>query len=358
MRIIITADIHNGVPRQTDDCIWSMEVIRKYAHENDISAILVLGDLFHDRFSLDIEVFSKVYDFFDETDRNYNQKWLCFPGNHDMFLKNSWKINSLRPLNRLLTVHEDVSLIKIDGHRFWILPFIHFESAYMNILAKIEGKHEEGDVLLTHIGINGATLNECFLLKNWNIVTFEDSPFDRVYTGHFHCMQQVGKNVWYPGSPIPFRFDEGVVDHGFFIYDMESREHEFIKIFEIGPSENRPPDYLTIPQEDIDPDDLPGNKIRVILDREHTGNELDEIRSDLMEQGAVSVSWIRTKEKELDIKKAQLEGANISSIDKMFEAWLEYDDPKNMNNDLLIKLNDQVVQESKEKIVMEEVEDV
>lgn len=358
MKIIITADIHNGVPKRMNDCIWSMRTIRDYAHKNDISVILILGDLFHDRFSIDIDVLTQVYDFFDETDKDYEQKWMCFPGNHDMFLKNSWRVNSLRPLARLLDIYEDVSLIKIDGHRFWILPFIHFESAYMNVLAKVEEQHEEGDVLLTHIGVNGASLNECFLLKNWNIVTFTDSPFDRIYTGHFHCTQQVGHNLWYPGSLIPFRFDEGVVDHGFFVYDMESREHEFVKTYEVGPSESRPPDYLTVPCDDINPDHLPGNKIRVILDREYTGNELDEIRSGLIEQGAVSVNWLKPKEKELDIRKAQLEGANISSIDNIFVAWLEHDQPKDMNNELLIKLNDQIVQESKEKIVLEEVEDV
>ena len=61
MKIIITADIHNGVPKRLDDCIWSMRTIRNYAYENDIGVILILGDLFHDRYSLDIDILTQVY---------------------------------------------------------------------------------------------------------------------------------------------------------------------------------------------------------------------------------------------------------------------------------------------------------
>jgi DNA repair exonuclease SbcCD nuclease subunit len=353
MQIIITADIHNGVPKRTDDCIWAMSTIREYAAENNIHAILVLGDLFHDRFNLDVAVLSKVYDFFDETDRDYDQKWVCFPGNHDMFLKNSWEITSLRPLNRLLDIHEDIKLIKIGDQRFWILPFVHFESAYVSILSKIEAKYEEGDILLTHIGVNGATLNECFLLKNWDIVTFENSPFDRVYTGHFHCTQQVGKNVWYPGSPIPFRFDEGVVDHGFFVYDTEKRDHEFIKTFETGEPERRPPDFLTLTTEMLD-QDVEGDNIRIVLDREYSKNELNELRESMIEKGAKSVNWMKHKEKEIDLKKVQ--SAGIASGD-IFLAWLKHDKPKDLSEDLLIKINEQIAQEANEKIVIEGIED-
>ena len=77
-------------------------------------------------------------------------------------------------------------------------------------------------------------LNECFLLQNWNIVEFSNSKFDRIFTGHFHCHQKVGNNVWYPGSPIPFRFDEGASEHGFLIYDTNDRSVEFEKIADLA----------------------------------------------------------------------------------------------------------------------------
>ncbi len=363
MKAIITADIHNGYPKHIDESIWSMQVMREYASQNGIGLVLVLGDLFHDRVNLNIEVLTKVYDFFDETDEKYDQRWVCFPGNHDMFLKNSWNVNSLRPLNRLLDIYEDVSLLKIEGTRFWILPFVHFESAYMQILSKIEAQHKEGDILLTHIGVNGSTLNACFLLQNWSVVTFENSPFDRIFTGHFHCHQQVGHNVWYPGSPIPYRFDEGLVEHGFIVFDTESRNHEFIPMFETGADligkEWAPSDYITTTDDDIlSMGGLEGNKVKIALSREYTKNELEEIRNSLQERGAKSVTWIKhkEKEKELDIKKEQIEKAGMGSLDNLFKSWVEHDKPK-MNRKLLFKLNDQISQEAKEVIIVEDADE-
>ena len=344
MKILITADIHCGVPKRLNDCVWAMKTMRQYAADNSIDIVLILGDLFHDREYLNIEVINAVFEFLDETDRDFDQQWISFPGNHDMYLKNSWRINSLKPLSRLMTVIEKISLLKINDKRFWILPFIHYEQAYMNILDKIEEHYEEGDVLLTHIGINGASLNECFLLKHWNIVTFEDSKFDRIFTGHFHCNQDVG-SVCYPGSPISFKYDEGLVDHGFIIYDIDSDEHEFIKIYDLA-NGYRPPDFLTINGGQVeDFEFVDGNNIRILPERDYTANEMMDIRSKLRDRGAVSVKFMELKEKEVDI-----EIDNLDKIDDLFDTWLEHDQPKGMNIDLLRKLNEQIVSEGDTKL--------
>ena len=367
MKIILTADIHNGVPGRIDDCIWSMDLVRHYANENGIKVVIILGDLFHDRVNINIEVVNKVYGFFSETDKNYDQQWICFPGNHDMFLKNSWDINSLRPLDRLLQVIEDVSLLTIDDRRFWILPFIHYESVYMKVLDKIEEKREDGDILLTHIGVNKATLNVCFLLKFWNVVNFEESGFERVYTGHFHCHQQVGENVWYPGSIIPFKFDEGLAEHGFFVYDTDKADHEFVPTFSTASeishlSSHMPPDYITtidsgggvLPEADI----VNGNNVCLILPRPYTKNEMAEIRAELKRRGAKRVKFSTPKEDEEDpIEKSQI--ATVS-LDTAFESWLNQLDEKklkDLDKGLLLKINDQVAQEAKEKMVVSELFD-
>jgi DNA repair exonuclease SbcCD nuclease subunit len=352
--IIITADIHNGAPKKLEDCVWAMTTIRQFAIEHEISTVIVLGDLFHDRENLNIRVINEVYDFFHETKHTYNQTWICFPGNHDMFLKNSWELNSLRPMRNVLTVIEDIKLLKINDHRFWILPFIHYESVFMKALAEIEEHWEANDVLLTHIGINGATFNECFLLKNWDIVNFESSKFDRIYAGHFHCHQQVNSNAWYPGSPIPFRFDEGVVDHGFFLYDMEARNHEFIPLFELN-EEERPPDFLTVPDDDLSSfEHSTDNHIRIALTREYTDNELSSMKETLISKGAKSVSFMKHREGEEEPEVTDSEGM---SIDNLFPAWLEFDNPVDLNNKLLLELNEQIVREGAATISVETIDD-
>ncbi len=213
-KIAITADIHFGVQGRTTDILWACKVLREYCKIFNISTVIILGDLYHNRSSIDIDIMCVTANFFEECAEKYDQKWIVFPGNHDMYLRHSWEVTSLVPLRKHLTVIEDVKLLTLDDKRFWILPFIQHERSYMKVLKAIEQQYEKGDILLTHIGVRGAILNTCFLLKDWSHVEFEHSKFERVYTGHFHSSQNVNEKVWYPGSLIPFKFDEGDVPHG------------------------------------------------------------------------------------------------------------------------------------------------
>jgi len=344
-RVLITADVHFGLPHKLDDTIWAMRTISAYATQNNIDTIIVLGDLFHDRTSINIAVLNAVYSFF-ESCRAQGQQWVVFPGNHDMFLKNSWDIHSLVPLKEHVTVIEEPKLLMINDHRFWVLPFVHYESAYTKILESIEKYYLEGDVLLTHIGINNATLNECFLVKHWSTVQFDDSKFDRIFAGHFHCHQQVGAqgNVWYPGSPIPYRFDEGSVPHGFIEYDTDTRDVQFIDIREVGLVPGRVPDYITMLEEDLGDIEISNDHIRVLLDKDCSRDELQTIKQNLLERGALTVKLVRTKESALEPVQVKVSN-RFETPQRLFEKWLEHDQPSGYNTELLRRLNQEIVSE-------------
>lgn len=312
------------------DILWAKRVKREYAHRHGIDLTIGLGDLFHDRTALSIDALCACHDFYKESKEKYNQREIWFPGNHDMFLKHSWAVNSLKPFEGLLDIIDTVKVLEIEGVRFWVLPFIHFEAAYMRVLSRIEEQHQPGDVLLTHIGTLGAVKNVCFLLKEWSRVSFDSSPFDQVYTGHFHTPQQVGRNTWYPGSPIPFKADEGDCDHGFIVYDLEKRTHEFVNIWEKGreyfPDEAPPPNYLTVPDTEINnlPDELVRHNIlRIAINRDYTPNEADEATRYLMGRGAKAVRWINIAgEEEARQIRADLDEGERQD---MFEMWLAAD---------------------------------
>jgi len=110
-KLLITADIHAGVPNRLNDILWSCRVMREHAKRAGIEVVLVLGDLYHDRSSLDIEVLSRLCDFFAETKEEYGQQWITFPGNHDMFLRHSWRINSLHVMRKYMTVIETTKIL-------------------------------------------------------------------------------------------------------------------------------------------------------------------------------------------------------------------------------------------------------
>jgi DNA repair exonuclease SbcCD nuclease subunit len=346
-RVLIVSDLHFGIPQKLNDILWAVKTAREYAAKNNIEKVFVLGDVFHDRVQYNIEVMNAAYQFFDET-RKMGQEWVAFPGNHDMPLRNSWHINALKPLDKVLTVVNEIKLAKVYDQRFWIVPFIHYESIYMKVLRKIEEQYEDGDVLLTHVGVNNATLNECFLIKNWSVVDFTDSKFDRVFTGHFHCHQNVGKNVWYPGSPIPFRFDEGMVPHGFIDFNTVTKEVTFVEIFDLNLVEGkRPPDYVTITDDMVEEYKcFAGDNVRVQLNRDYSKDELMRMRESLQDRGALNIKLNKVVEEHIDLEEERSSALSLKSPSELFERWVAYDNPKKLDVDLLKKLNDEIISET------------
>jgi DNA repair exonuclease SbcCD nuclease subunit len=353
MQIIITADIHNGAQDRLKDTIWSMDIISNYATDHKINTILVLGDLFHDRYTINTDTYNQAYTSLKKY-KQKGQRWISFPGNHDMFLKDSWKITSIKPLEQVMEIIDEIKPIELDNQKFWILPFIYYEDKYMQQLSKIEEEYQPGDILLTHIGVKNATLNECFLLKNWSTVDFKDSKFKTVFAGHFHCQQEVGP-VHYPGSPIPFRFDEGLVDHGFLIYDTKDKTKNFIKTYDICKkySDYKAPDYLTVTDKNLLSINLTGNNIKVILTKDYTANELIKIKEILTEKkGAIKISWTKP---EKEIK--QLDSNTTTSQDDLFNKWIEHDNPTDYNKELLLEIYSDVKNVAEERAVNVEDDD-
>lgn len=357
-KVIFTADIHFGVPGRREDILLACKAMRAYAHKNKIDTVVILGDLYHDRRALEIDVLNLACDFFMEA-QEMGQQWIAFPGNHDMFLKHSWDMNSLKPLQKYLTVIDEVSILQLDNQRFWIVPFITFEKSYMAVINHIDKElRQDGDKLLTHIGINSATLNTCFLLKDWSIINFEQTGFDKIYTGHFHSYQQVGDKIWYPGSPIPFKFDEGDVPHGFLLYDTEKDTHEFIDIWEtiaeFYPNDPKPPQYCTILDEQVNQlerQDVEGNIVRIVLQQDITEDEKRTIREKVKNLGAKLVRLMNYYDS-MAVEKTQKE--DIKQQD-LFRAFIKIDkNAKTLDERLLIHLHDEIAKEGDELALSEQ----
>ncbi len=359
-KIILTADIHFGVPGKLRDILYAVKTIRQYAAEHDINHVLVLGDLFHDRRYIEIDVLSSVYKFFEETSNHYNQNWITFPGNHDMFLKYSWDINSLEALKDVMTIFTDISLISLDDRRFWILPFIAYEKTFMKIVSKIDYNKKYGDNLLTHIGINGSVLNSCFMLKEWSHVNFKYAKFNKIFTGHFHCHQQID-NAYYPGSPIAFKFDEGNHDHGFLTYDLVTDQVEFVDLIKTGlelyPDETPPPQFITVMDDDLknlDTLDVKNNIVRLSFQKEPTQTERLQIKQHLELLGAKTVRWLNLYQREDKLTSVK---KNFDVMNKnLFDAFIEKDADKikELDRHILLSLHNDVVVEGDELYYQEQ----
>lgn len=360
-KVAITADIHFGVPGRLEDLLWAVRVLREYCKHAGIEKVIICGDLFHDRQAIAIDILTHVSRFFDETSQVYQQEWVVFPGNHDMFLRHSWDINSISSMRGHLTVIEDVKAFEIGGKRFIVLPFIQYEKAYMQVLDRIHKKvYQEGDILLTHIGVCSAILNTCFLLKDWSFVNFKHSPFKRIYTGHFHSKQSLFEQIHYPGSLIPFKFDEGDVPHGFYVYDTEQDDHKFINIWKAGakffPDEKMPPQYYTITDDvvgQLDINDVSNGIVRIALQKDYTKDEKRAFKEKLLALGAQAVRFLDITKK-IEVQKI----VSAAPSKDLFKSWVDQDSKgtKDLDVKLLSRLNDEIILEGDEKYVLEDPE--
>jgi DNA repair exonuclease SbcCD nuclease subunit len=336
MKAIITADWHFGYPGRLDDLKTTFLGMLDYCDSKEIKHIFILGDLTHDREHMTHDVSNTLSELLIEAEeRRINI--VAFVGNHDMFMRHKWSPNALKPFSKHVTFVDSISWFEFGGRKFWMVPFIEHEPTYMKIIKKLNEQVSKDDILLTHIGIASAVMNACFLVQNWSVVSFEETNFSRVYAGHFHNEQKVGSKSWYPGSPIPFRYDEGLVPHGFLEYDSESNEHEFIETYNIV-KENRPADFITVESEDVSSilGDCSNDNVKVQLKE---GDDKEEITKKLKNAGAAKITFVKPKEEALDFSNKP---ENFRRSDNIFESWVDYDKPENLDKDLLLCLEKEV----------------
>jgi DNA repair exonuclease SbcCD nuclease subunit len=334
MRVIITADWHFGYQGRLEDLSWSFKTMLKYCIKNGIKHVFILGDLTEDRRSITHDVSNTITKLLELAYKS-DVIVTCLIGNHDMFLRYKWTINSIKPFSNHLNLIDNVVWFELGNRKFWCVPFIEHEQTYMRVINSINEQASEDDVLLTHIGIASAKMNICFLIQNWNIVALEDTVFSKIYAGHFHCTQKVGSKSWYVGSPIPFRFDEGLTEHGFFVYDTVENNHEFVDLFKIGEGK-LPPEFITVTSDSIDSiiNDCGNNRIKVVLSE---NDDVRSIKEKLKNAGATSVVTAKPKEEKIEVKDIKIDKSTNA-----FESWIKHDNPEGLDRKLLIGLEKEI----------------
>jgi DNA repair exonuclease SbcCD nuclease subunit len=350
-KVIFVADFHFGIHNKTNDILMAAKSVRNYAADNEIKHVFILGDLFHDRESMNLEVASVVYKFLKSCKDEFNQKWHVFPGNHDMYYKYNWKVTSLIPFSDVCTVIDDVYAVNVYDQNFYVVPFMAVDKAYMDVIDELDDCTKHSDIILTHIGCIGASYNLCFLFQEQKAINFDHRNAGKVYTGHFHCHHQAGLKTTYTGSPIPFSFDEGVVEHGFIEYDCQTRNEKFVDLRPLMAkyfvNETLPPNMYTIAIDDIkkiDDKDIEGNCFRIVSEQYLPDELMLEYRKDLVEKGARMIRFLKLS----DMIAPQLVNGNNrivrSDMNDLFMTYYESDPNGNKyNKDLLKSLNMEIV---------------
>lgn len=199
-------------------------LIEKNYKQGDI--LLVLGDIFDSRNSINIQVLNMAMDIFYKLSTIFTDGIIIILGNHDLYNKHTTEINSVRCLRFIPNIHiyEEPASITIGGVKFLLLPWRKNAEDERIVINDMGPGH---DYLLMHTDVKGFYHN-----KTQEITTGCDialyKPFKRVYSGHIHYSQRVS-NINMLGSPFEITRSDRNNMKGVTILDLATGDETFYK---------------------------------------------------------------------------------------------------------------------------------
>lgn len=230
-RMLLFSDLHLRAE--------SMSVVRevftqllKEAHKNGAGTIGFLGDFYHLRYAVPVEVQNMVATWLEEI-HGSGLQIILLPGNHDQV--DEMGTNALEVFDGWphVTVHTEPCL---DEWGAW-LPY-RKPSFVPQILDDLRKARSTPQPLFAHLGVSGAMMNN-LKADNHGISSGQFEGFERVMLGHYHKQQDLGGGlIHYIGSPYQTRADEWGQAKGFALWDAQERTFTRLQQ-DIGPKYHR-----------------------------------------------------------------------------------------------------------------------
>ena len=229
MKIAIINDTHFGARGDSQlffDYFMKFfdNVFFPYIEEENIKTIIHAGDLMDRRKFVNFSILNQVRTRFMDRLRAKDVQMHCILGNHDVYYRNTNKINSIRELfGDDLYLYENPEVVNFGGLDIALLPWVNSE----NFDESVEFiKNASAPILVGHLELQGYdVIRGVKYDEGMNPEMFK--RYEKVFTGHFHCRQEHG-NVYYMGTQYQITFADLNENKGFHVFDTETREIEFI----------------------------------------------------------------------------------------------------------------------------------
>lgn len=232
---IFLADLHLGTRSASDEWQdnirkyffdWFIPMVQNLVQNDDNYFLAVLGDVYDDRKSIDINVNELAIDIFETLGQILPV--YIINGNHDLSKKTNKGNTSLRSLTNIpgVTVIKDPTILKVKPKT----------KILSNIIAiPYLGSHEEENkCLLEHSGktdyaLMHTDISQMKFDNGMTIVGAVDSTIykGKILSGHIHKRQELS-NVIYIGSPYQLRRSDIGNDKGVYILNFNDNNIQFI----------------------------------------------------------------------------------------------------------------------------------
>lgn len=279
------------------------------------------GDFFHSRKSQSQLVLTTFCEILDGINESGLELYSCV-GNHD---KTSY--SSAESFLDPFAEHPAFNLFRGGGFRNTnkdevdIAYLSYFtDELYCQELKKFNLKNSPTTVLITHIGVSGAVMNNGTVIASESITPSLFKDFDLTLIGHYHDAQVLAEGrIRYIGASIQHNFGELTGKGATVLYDDLSTEIIPLKYPQYLKYEISPKDLTVKDIEDLKAEKQEsGDNIRIVL----TGSEseLKSFNKQVLIEAGVSVQH---KQDELvkDEIESRVEPFSASSLTEEFEAF-------------------------------------
>ena len=231
-RVAIITDTHFGIKKGSQifhDYFekFYQEVFFPTLDKEGIKTVLHLGDCFDVRKGIDYWSLDWAKRVFFDPLRERDIQVHIVVGNHDIFYKNTLKINA-PGLN--LNEYENVTCysspqdVRVEDENVFFIPWICEDNAEEFIQAR---DRSQASVAMGHLEIAGFYANQNYQCQHGTDARVF-SQFSKVFSGHFHKKNSNG-NITYLGNPYQLYWNDEGDSRGFHLFDLGTEELEFIE---------------------------------------------------------------------------------------------------------------------------------
>lgn len=190
----------------------------------DGDIIIHLGDLFHDRDILPIDIYNYGFNIVEKLSKI--APTYIITGNHDLWTKSTSEINSINPFKYIpnVFIYSKTSEVEYNGLKLCLMPYI--DSKRDQIKQLKDFKH--CDYLFCHSDLNGCRMHLTSTAhRNLNKIDIDEfKSFKRTFSGHIHIRQE-NKNFEFIGSNFQMDRNDYGDQKGITVLDTNTGEQVF-----------------------------------------------------------------------------------------------------------------------------------
>ena len=232
MKILLITDQHFGVRNDNQYFInhyrkFYSKIVIPFIKASKIDTVIALGDTFDKRRSINFMSLESAKEMWFDPLSEMGVKMHMLVGNHDIYYKNTLRINAP---SELLAGYKNINVISnpttavFDGLPILLLPWICDENR-AEVLEKVGST--DAKVCMGHLELNGFEAHPGHVMHSGMDINMF-SKFEKVFSGHYH-MKSNRDNVYYLGNPYQLYWNDYGCKRGFHVFDTDTRKTTFYR---------------------------------------------------------------------------------------------------------------------------------